>query len=291
MRDKLRVAAIVTENDYLGSDEAAEDAHRVALLASNRDLRRDRETLRVRVTNELNLRRDPAVERVRGAGRLADFASVAALLAIIVSIALMVGANRRSGVPLLEAGEWTLPLGATYLAAIALLAWCEPLRARDEIWYIGWPARGYLLFTAFAVVVLLVVPLTRQRDIWPEQIAMVVLGLGCFAAAGAWAFSLWWRARKAGLVDAMSDRRLPTRGLIDPRDFDEFYVQLDAWWARTALTFERENPERLALLFAETLDVLAGRHLIGGPGQVRRRELSLPQGPWRERRPGATRLS
>ena len=296
VRERYRLWLLQHEFVYRNTGEALDDAHRLALLVAVRGAREDRERLRVRTVDALNRARNPRAKRVRGGSTLVDVLFIGAIVvvAIAVALAFVTGAG-----DLFDRGDGAMIwFGVLALLGIAVLAWCDPMRVRGEVYYSG---TSTALFAVLAVLLIGVYALGLFRNV--SEIdgytlpSVLISGL-LFVGAAVWALVLWWRGRGApggGLLplgelteppEGLLQRLDAGRGLLDRSDGAALYSALDDWWERTAAGAERAHPGRVGEIWRTIVQKVA-LSATGSNDEQRRVERALSDGmrtEWRERR-------
>lgn len=147
--------------------------------------------------------------------------------------------------------------GLLALASVVAFAWCDPYRARGEVYYSGTSSTLYLVLAVLWLAVFCFGVIAGRSDVNAYTMPFVVAGGALFAGSAGWALWLWWRGRHQSEItllplSTMTEppgdllRRLDAgRGLLDRADEPALYAALDEWWQRTAADTDRAHPGRI----------------------------------------------
>lgn len=256
VRERARLWLLDHEFVYRSDIDAAEDAHRLALLVTVPGAREAREKLRVDTIRSLNRARDPQARPVRGATPLKDALFIAAIMFVIIAVALTLVTSW--GRLFDREDALVVWFGALAAVGVGLLAWLDPLRTRGEIFYSGTSSTVHLVLAVLLVAVFGYAVFTGLDQIDSFTLPSVLIAAVLYLGSAVVLVVLWWRGRAqpdaamlppAGSTDrpqGLLQRLDVGRGLLDRADEPALYAVLDQWWVTTAAEAERDAPGRVA---------------------------------------------
>lgn len=222
-----RIDLILFDADYRDGSAAVEDSWRVAVWASDPRVQSAHERARAAAVGAANERRDPTAPRVPTSSTRHRVALGVALVAGVVSLALLT-TTRTSALTLPVV---MLPAGLLAVLAVALLWWLEPRRANGSLWGSRVPAVIHLVLGGLWLVAATAAFVFRWGEVGTFATLPVITGLTLLVCAGLAALILGAHALRADRSGRQTGLARVTGDLIDQRDAPEVMTALDQWWA------------------------------------------------------------
>ncbi|MFT3971545.1 MAG: hypothetical protein QM695_15035 [Micropruina sp.] len=253
-----RIDLLLFDADYRDAQAALDDSWRVAVLASDPRIRTAHERARAAAVGAANRRRDPSTPRVPTSTTLHRAALGVALVAGVLSVALLT--TPRSGP--LDLQNVMLPAGLLAAVAVALLWWLEPRRANGSLWGSGVPAGIHLAFGGMWLLAAGAVFAFRWGEVDAFGALPALSGLALFGCAGLAALVLGGYAYRADRSGRQTGVARVTADLLDQQDAPEVFEELDQWWSVAGPDAIQHSAPRIRDVRREVLGRLKAAMLI-----------------------------
>ena len=225
-----RIDLILFDADYRDAKAAVEDSWRVAVMASDPRTRASYERVRAAAVGAANARRDPTGPRVPTSTTWHRVALAAALVAGVVSV--------------------------------ALLCWLEPRRANGSLWGSRVPAGIHLAFGAAWILAAAAVFVLRWSEVGTFAALPAISGLTLLGSAGLVALILCGYALRADRSGRQTGVARVTGDLLEQADAPEVFDALDLWWSTAGPDAMKRSARRVRTVRREVLARLKAAMLI-----------------------------
>lgn len=253
-----RIDLILFDADYRDARAAVEDSWRVAVMASDPRTRASYERARAAAVGAANARRDPTGPRVPTSTTWHRVALAAALVAGVVSVALLT-TPRTSGLAVQDA---MLSAGLLAVVSVALLCWLEPRRANGSLWGSRVPAGIHLAFGAAWILAAAAVFVLRWSEVGTFAALPAISGLTLLGSAGLAALILCGYALRADRSGRQTGVARVTGDLLEQEDAPEVFDALDLWWSTAGPDAMERSARRVRTVRREVLARLKAAMLI-----------------------------